>query len=185
MVYLTTVSGGAPYPDLDDRSLHAEVSHRQLLSLPWEPPWSWYPKQLSHVGIGADADMARVWFAGIAKGQERTVLEELVGAVAHHRDVMSPLARDTARQIARPVDLAVLATPDCGRCAAAVRVVHGMALLNPLLRSTAIMLDDIPELTGRLAIYQVPVLFINRRRHDGAMNEWILAQMIQDAAGGQ
>jgi alkyl hydroperoxide reductase subunit AhpF len=182
VVFLTAVSDGQRYPEVDGSQLDAEIVQRHLSSLPWDPPWPWYPTQLVHVGISADEGMPRIWFAGPAQGMERSVLQELIAAVDQQRQLLSPLARDTARQIARPVDVAVLTTPDCGRCAATVRMVHAMSLTTPLLRSTAIMLDAVPELTGQLSIYQVPVLYINQRRHEGAMNEWIIAQMIQDGA---
>ncbi len=55
----------------------------------------------------------------------------------------------------------------------------GMALLEPRIYSVAVMLDRIPELTGRLNITTVPVIYIGGRRYQGPMNEWIFAQQVR------
>lgn len=43
----------------------------------------------------------------------------------------------------------------------------------------AVMLDQVPTLTGRLAIQTVPVMFFNSRRVDGPMDEWMLVSRAQ------
>lgn len=58
-----------------------------------------------------------------------------------------------------------------------------MALENPHIYSSAIMLDAIPDLTGRLDIKTVPITFIEEHRFDGPLNEWIMVQQVDRIAG--
>ena len=59
-----------------------------------------------------------------------------------------------------------------------------MALISPHITSTAVMLDAIPTLTGVLALKTVPVIFIEGRRVDGPINEWVLGQWVQNVGRG-
>lgn len=182
-IYLTAVVGAGPGFDwYEEFSDDTPIIHQSLAALPWDPPWPWYPTHVPHWGLAKDGTHPRIWYAGIPKGQERIIFAKLVRAIGRNQGLLSPLARDLACQISGPVRVAVLTTPNCPRCAEMVRVVHAMALLSAQLYSTAIMLEDIPDLIGTLSLNRVPVLFINQRRHEGAMNEWIVAQMIRDAA---
>lgn len=56
-----------------------------------------------------------------------------------------------------------------------------MALSNPFIAVYVVMLDAVPELTGRLDMQTVPIIFIEQRRIDGDQNEWILAQQVRQA----
>lgn len=56
-----------------------------------------------------------------------------------------------------------------------------MALSNPQIWAVAVMLDAMPELTGRLDIRTVPATFVEQRRFDGPTNEWILAEQVRRA----
>lgn len=56
-----------------------------------------------------------------------------------------------------------------------------MALSNPFIEVYVVMLDAVPELTGRLDMQTVPIIFIEQRRIDGDQNEWILAQQVRQA----
>lgn len=57
-----------------------------------------------------------------------------------------------------------------------------MALADPGIFASAIMLDAIPQLTGEIQVTTVPVVFVGERRYDGPMNEWILAQQVRLAS---
>ncbi len=60
-----------------------------------------------------------------------------------------------------------------------------MALSNRFVTAFVIMLDAVPELTGRLDIHTVPVIFVEQRRVDGDQNEWLLAEQVRQAGQTQ
>ncbi len=160
------------------------VESREMSSLPWQPAWSWYPLGLPHWGIAKAGEVPRVWFAGRPQGQERMVLQETVLAVGRRREALSPLTRANLDTLSAHVTLAVLTTPDCPRCAQAVRWAHAMALYQPKIVSVAIMLDACWELTKSLKVASVPVIFIGCHRIDGIVDEWTLGQRVS-AVGHQ
>ena len=184
------VSVGAPEPTDDDRSgpmigddLGGELAaFRVMASLPWRPPWPWYPAELPHWGIAAPGEAPRVWFAGRPQGQEKKVFEEIILAVGRRRDALSPLTRANLDTLAAPVVLAVLTTPDCPRCAQAVHWAHAMALYQPKIVSVAVMLDACWKLTETLKISGVPVIFVGSERLDGIADEWRLGQRVAAVA---
>ncbi len=53
-----------------------------------------------------------------------------------------------------------------------------MALTQPNILSLAVMLEEVPTLTGILGIKTVPVTFIGSTRVDGPLSEWVLAQRV-------
>ena len=55
-----------------------------------------------------------------------------------------------------------------------MRLVAEIAIVAPTVTTHAVMLDQIPALTGKLGIHSVPVVFLNNQRVDGPINEWVL-----------
>ncbi len=163
---------------VDDDLSEELVAFRAMGSLPWQPPWPWYPIKLAHWGIAPPGEVPRVWFAGRPQGQEKRVFDEIILAVGRRRDALSPLTRANLDTLAAPVVLAVLTTPDCPRCAQAVRWAHAMALYQPKIISVAVMLDACQELTETLQISWVPVIFVGSVRVDGTADEWRLSQRV-------
>ena len=55
-----------------------------------------------------------------------------------------------------------------------MRLAGGIALANPRVAVTAIMLDAAPELIPQLGLNTVPVVFWNTARRDGPVLEWAM-----------
>ncbi len=91
---------------------HEAVQVQAVSEMGWTPPWSWYPRDLTHWGLAGAGDLvARAWFAGVPAGQEERLFETLIDALQHRRQILSPLTENTVAGLDATVPIAVLTTP--------------------------------------------------------------------------
>lgn len=123
-------------------------------------------------------------FRGVPLGQELQVLADDLVAVSRGSTSLSPLGRMQARELPEGLELWILATPACLRCAQAARLAHAMALeSNGRLTATVVDISDRPDLIQRFRVTTVPWFVVNEEHSfSGPLPELLLLQRLADVA---
>ncbi len=90
---------------------HPAVAVRSEARLSWDVPWSWYPRNLPHWGLGLPGERPRLWFAGRPRGLEWDTFTEMVVALSRGRRIVSPLVQEALGRQKESISLAVLTVP--------------------------------------------------------------------------
>ncbi|MHB9146406.1 MAG: thioredoxin family protein [Symbiobacteriia bacterium] len=125
-----------------------------------------------------------VRYVGLPLGQEYPVLLNDLLAASRGNTSISPLGRAQARDLAG--ELMVFWTPNCPRCAQAVRLAHELAIEGPNLRVKAVDVTLHPELVARYGAQTVPFfVWEGRFAFPGPLPELVLLQRLQFASEEQ
>ena len=88
-------------------------------------------------------------------------------------------------EIASEVSVRVFVTPTCPYCPAMVRLAYQMTMVNPLVRSEGIEVNEFPDLGDRYGVQAVPLTVINDKvAVPGMIAEDQFVELVVKAAEG-
>lgn len=123
-------------------------------------------------------------FRGVPQGQELAVLLDDLVAASLGSTTLSPLARMQAGELPEGLQLWILSTPACLRCAQAARLAHALALESKgKLTVTVIDVSERPDIIQQFRATTVPWFVVNEQHSfAGPLPELLLVQRLADLA---
>lgn len=121
---------------------------------------------------------------GIPAGTEFPGFLETIADVSRREVLLTEDAVKKLSEIASEVSVRVFVTPTCPYCPAMARIACQMTMVNPLVRSEVIEVNEFPELAERYNVRAVPLTVIaDRVAIPGMVPEDKLVEEVVKAAG--
>ncbi len=101
-------------------------------------------------------------FYGIPSGYEFQSLLGIVLQISKNKVGLRDELKTLIARIQKPMTIQTFVTPVCSYCPSIVRLIHKMALLNPLIKAEMIEVTEFPELGKEANVKGVPKTIINK-----------------------
>lgn len=122
-----------------------------------------------------------VRFYGIPSGYEFQSLLGVVLQISKNKVGLREELKTLISEIKQPLTIQTFVTPVCSYCPSVVRLIHKMALLNPMIRAEMIEVTEFPDLGRAAGVRGVPKTVINKTFEiEGAIPEDQFIQRIID-----
>jgi glutaredoxin-like protein len=108
-----------------------------------------------------DEDTRFYTFYGIPGGTEFPSFIETITDVSRGEVLLTEASVTALAGIESSVNVKVFVTPTCPYCPAMVRLAHQMTMVNPLIRSEGIEVNEFPDLGQRYSVQAVPLTVVN------------------------
>jgi glutaredoxin-like protein len=100
-------------------------------------------------------------FYGIPGGTEFPSFIETITDISRGEVLLGDESVEALAAIKTGVNIKVFVTPTCPYCPAMVRVAHQMTMVNPLIHSEGIEVNEFPDLGQRYGVQAVPLTVVN------------------------
>jgi glutaredoxin-like protein len=122
-------------------------------------------------------------FYGMPGGTEFPAFLETIADVSRTEVLLSEGSVKALAAVHQQVSIRVFVTPTCPYCPAMARLAHQMTMVNPLVRSEVIEVQEFPDLAERYQVRAVPLTVINDRiAIPGMMPEEQIVEQVVAAA---
>jgi len=116
---------------------------------------------------------------GLPGGFQMTSLITAIQAVSFQAMTLEPITRIKLRQLQKNISIELMTSAENEGGPLMAKIIFGLAVASPHIRSYLIMSDRFPEANLRYSVKQIPHVVINGRVHlEGIVGEEVILQHL-------